>query len=77
MTDKDMQQHLYDLLAAVTLADSTDSQEISVPHQLLDSETGIDWVSTFAEAGVLTNDAGVVVRMKDKREFCIKITQSR
>lgn len=79
MTAQDMQQHIYDLLAAITIADFTDDQHIPVPHELLDHETGIDWVSTFAEAGVLprTGNVGVVVRMKDKREFHIAITCGR
>jgi hypothetical protein len=77
MTEQNLQQHLYDLLAATTLADFTDDDQISVPHELVDSEEGIDWVSTFAEAGVLTSNAGVVVRMKDRREFQISIVRSR
>lgn len=77
MTEQNLQQHLYDLLAATTLADFTDDDQVSVPHKLVDPEEGIDWVSTFAEAGVLTNNAGVVVRMKDRREFQITIVRSR
>jgi hypothetical protein len=34
-------------------------------------------VGTFAEAGVLTNDAGVVVALDDGSEFQITVVQSR
>ena len=83
MTAKDMQRHLYDLLAAITIADFTDDQQIPVPYPLLDHQTGIDWISTFAEAGQpaelapAVSDFGVVVRMKDGREFAIAITRSK
>jgi len=78
-----MQQLLYDLLAAITIADFTDDQQIPVPYPLLDYQTGIDCVSTFAETGKLpgvppeVSDFGVVVRMKDGREFNIGIVQTR
>ena len=55
MTAQDLQQLLYDLLAEITVAHATDGQQIDVPHELLDPDHGIDWVSTFAEAGVLTS----------------------
>ena len=77
MDEQDMQGHLYDLFAAMTMADFTDAQEIAVPCELLDNREGIDWVSTFSESGVLTNNAGIVVRMKDGREFQISIVRSR
>ena len=34
-------------------------------------------VVTFADAGIMTNNAGLVVRMKDGSEFQITIVQSR
>lgn len=34
-------------------------------------------VSTFSEAGVLTSNAGLVIRMRDGREFQLTIVQSR
>lgn len=34
-------------------------------------------VSTFEEAGVLTNDAGLVIRTKDNREFQLTLIRSR
>lgn len=77
MTAQDLQQLLYDLLAEITVAHATDGQQIDVPHELLDPDHGIDWVSTFAEAGVLTSNAGIVLRMKDHREFQITIVPSR
>ncbi|MHB1158319.1 MAG: hypothetical protein ACYC26_15960 [Phycisphaerales bacterium] len=79
MNAQDLQQHLYDLLAAITIADFTDDQQIPVPYPLLDYQTGIDCVSTFAEAGIPpeVGDTGVVVRMKDGREFNIAITRSK
>lgn len=77
MTEQNLQQHLYNLLAAATLVSSTDDDQITVPPELVDAEEGIDWVSTFAEAGVLTGNPGVVVRMKDRGEFQVTIVRSR
>lgn len=37
----------------------------------------LDWVSTFAENGVLTTDKGLVIRLNDGREYQITIVQSR
>lgn len=38
---------------------------------------GIAHVTTFAEAGLLTGNIGVVLRMADGSEFQITIVQSR
>ncbi len=77
MTEQDLQQHLCDLLATTTRAGCTDDDQICVPRELVDPQEGIDQVSTFAEAGVLTTSAGVVVRIKDRREFQITIVASK
>ena len=37
----------------------------------------VDRVQTFEEAGVLTMNKGLVIRMKDHREFQVTIVQSR
>lgn len=48
-------------------------------HDALDSysdDPNIASVQSFADAGVLTNDAGLVVRMADGSEFQLTIVQS-
>jgi hypothetical protein len=40
-------------------------------------EGGISRVNSFADAGVLTSDAGLVLRYSDGTEFQIHIVQSR
>lgn len=42
-----------------------------------DLDLGVDSVSSFADAGVLTRNAGLVVRLRNGDEFQITIVQSR
>ena len=42
-----------------------------------DETEGIREVITFTEAGVLTNNAGLVVRMDDGSEYQITVVRSR
>jgi hypothetical protein len=42
-----------------------------------DAAPEIRRVQTFEEAGLLTNNRGVVVRTRDGREFQINVIQSR
>jgi hypothetical protein len=50
--------------------------EASTDEPLTYSE-GADQVRSFEEAGVLTNNAGFVLRMTDGTEFQVTINQSR
>lgn len=42
-----------------------------------DDQVGVARVSTYAQAGVLTRDAGLVVELADGSEFQITIIRSR
>lgn len=44
---------------------------------LIGEWSDVDSVSSFADAGLLTRDAGVVVRFANGAEFQIRIVQSR
>ncbi len=72
MNDAELERALYDLLAAVTMADFDDEPEITVPDELAD----LDIISTFEEAGLLTMNKGLVLRMKDRSEWQITIVRS-
>lgn len=52
----------------------TEMQE-TIRELLYDAE--IDDVQGFDEAGVLTNNAGLMIRLDDGSEFCVAIVQSR
>ena len=77
MTANGMQECLCDVLTAMTFIDPEADEQITVPDELLDEDQGVNSVSTFAQAGVLTRDAGIVIRMRDGREFQLTIVQSR
>ena len=72
MTERDMELCLYDLLCGVSAADLEDAN-VDIPDDVAD----IDRVSTYPEVGMLTDNAGLVVRMKDGSEFQITIVKSR
>ena len=59
----------------------TESSLTELLADLLTSETDssdcVARVTTYEEAGVFTNDAGLVVRMTDGKEFQITIKRSR
>jgi len=76
MNERELQQHLYDIFEAITIANLTDD-EISVPRGLIEPGKGLDWVTTFKEADLLTRDAGIIARMQDGSKFLISIVQSR
>lgn len=73
MNETEMERALYDLLAAVTIADFDDEPEITVPDELVD----LDMVRTFDEAGLLTSNKGLILRTKSGVEFQIAIVKSR
>jgi hypothetical protein len=58
---------LLDLTADVDFCEDEEIDESHVPSQ----------ITTFADAGVLTHDKGVVVRYDDGSEFQITIVRSR
>ena len=72
MNEQELEQHLCDVLS-----DFAADCFSGIPPELSDDEKGIARVSTFDEAGVLTRNAGLVVRMRDGSEFQIAIVQSR
>ena len=42
-----------------------------------DEDTGIRRIETYAEAGILTNNTGLVVELSDGSEFQVTIVRSR
>lgn len=51
---------------------------ISGELDLVDTALGeVSNIKTYAEAGILTRDSGLVLRMKDGSEFQITIKQSK
>jgi hypothetical protein len=54
--------------------------EFDMNEQIKDAiyEAGIEaTVQDYTEAGMLTNDTGIVIKMKDGSEFQVTIKQSR
>ncbi len=72
MNEQTLQDALNALIADVMLCIQT-GDEIEPPEEL----KGVDSIRTFEEAGVLTMNKGLVIRLKDRREFQITIVQSR
>ena len=73
MNENKMQTALNDLFANLILAADCDEYPEDLPGEL----AKVELVQTFEEAGIMTNNKGLVVRMKDAREFQITIVQSR
>jgi hypothetical protein len=73
MTEHEMQAALNDLFAELIL--STDCDEY--PENLPDELREVDMVQTYEEAGLLTTDAGIVIRMRGGAEYQITIRCSR
>ncbi len=73
MDETGVETDLRDLLENVAMANGDKEDEIEVPEEL----AGLDWVATFYEQEVLTNNAGLVIRMEDGNEFQITIVRSR
>ena len=72
MNEQTMQDALYALIDEMMLCAQT-GDEVEPPEEL----EGIESIQTFGEAGVLTMNKGLVIRMKDRREFQVTIVQSR
>ena len=73
MKDTQLQQSLKTLLEEMSYMDTDDLDQFDMPEELVE----IERVSTFDEAGVLTQDAGLVITMNDGSEFQLTIIQSR
>ena len=73
MNDTELQQTLKTLLDEISYMDSDDLDQFDMPEELAE----IERISTFDKAGVLTQDAGLVITMKDGSEFQLTIIQSR
>jgi hypothetical protein len=68
MDEKEMQDALIGLLEDETMSDYFTSGE---------SEVDVRDIESFKDAGVLTNNAGIVLRLMDGSEFQITIVRSR
>ena len=73
MDEQELEQALSEVLAEAGMTEPDDELTVTVPVEL----TGIEEVRTYRDAGVLTNNAGLVIRMKGGGEFQLTIVQSR
>ena len=73
MDEHEMQTALNDLFAALILAADCDEY----PEDLPDELSEVEMVQTYDEAGILTNNKGLVLRMKDGTEWQVTLVQSR
>ncbi len=73
MDEHEMQTALNDLFANLILAADCDEYPDDLPDELSDVER----VQTYEEAGILTNNKGLVIRMKTGEEFQLTLVQSR
>ncbi len=73
MSEIEFQDALMELLGEVSCMDKLDLDEAGLPHGLADVEEA----RSFQAAQVLTNNAGLVVQMKDGSGFQLTIVRSR
>jgi len=73
MNERQMQNALESLLTNLIDAQRRGRDEIDMP----DGMGEIAEVDDFVQAGVLTRDKGLIIRLADGSEFDITITQSR
>ena len=73
MNETELQDTLRTLLQELSYMDSEDLDQFDIPCELSE----IERISTFDEAGVLTQDAGLVITTADGSEFQLTIVQSR
>jgi hypothetical protein len=71
--EHEIQTALNDLFAGLILAADQDEY----PEDLPDELSEVERVQTYDEAGILTNNKGLVLRMKDGTEWQLTIVQSR
>ncbi len=60
-----------------TLQEDTGEFEAELVDMLGDAELAVERVVTFADAGVLTDNRGLVLRLSDGSEFQLTIVRSR
>ncbi len=73
MTEATMEAALSVTLAHLLFA----AQDEEFPENLPELWTGLDSVETFAQAGLLTSNRGIVLRMQDGSEFQLTIVKRR
>ena len=73
MNATELQRTLRTLLEEMFQMDIDDLDQFDMPRELAE----IERVSTYDEAGVLTQDAGLVITTADGSEFQLTIVQSR
>jgi len=73
MNDHEFQDALKTLLDEIACMDADDLDQFDLPDDL----GGIDHVRTFDEAGVLTQNAGLVIEMADRSEWQVTVVRSR
>jgi hypothetical protein len=73
MSDHEFQDALKALLDEIACMDSDDLEQFDLPDDL----GGIEHVRTFEEAGVLTQNAGLVISMADRSEWQVTVVRSR
>ena len=69
MDEKDFETGLAEILEQVGDLDAQVYSEIT--------DVGIEYVRKYEDVGMLTNNKGVIVKMKDGSEFQMTIVQSR
>ncbi len=72
MNDHALARAISAALDSIGLADADELADFELPEQLAE----IDVTRSYAEAGVLTQDAGFVLRMMDGSEFQVTLKQS-
>jgi len=73
MNDHEFQDALKALLDEIACMDGDDLEQFDLPDDL----DGIEHVRTFVEAGVLTQNAGLVIEMADRSEWQVTVVRSR
>ena len=71
MNEHELAQAMMDLLN--NAFEAAIDGDVEVPGEL----TEVRDMRTFEEAGVLSNNAGLVIRMTDNREFQVTVVQNR
>ena len=73
MNETGLQDALKTLLDEIAFMDGDDLEQFDLPDDL----GGIEYVRTFQEAGVLTQNAGLVIKMADRIEWQVTVVRSR
>ena len=73
MNDHEFQDALKTLLGEIACMDADDLDQFDLPDDL----GGIEHVRTFEEAGVLTQNAGLVIELADGSQWQVTIVRSR